>query len=63
MYLSPDTTAILVADRRATLELAATRRRSVLATLRRAVATAAPAPAQLPAPAGRTPAVAVCRAA
>jgi hypothetical protein len=63
MYLSPDTTAILVADRRNAREHDATRRRSLLATFRRTVATAAPVPAQLPAPAGRTPAVAVCRAA
>lgn len=63
MYLFPDTTAILVADRRSTRELAASRRRSLRTTLRRAVADAAPVPARLPAPAGRTPAVAACRAA
>ena len=63
MYLFPDTTAILVADRRSARELAATRHRSLVATFRRAGATAAPGPAQLPAPVGRTPAVAVCRAA
>jgi hypothetical protein len=56
MFLTADTTAILVADRRAARELAAARRRS-LRVERRAVA--AP-PARIPAPA---PAVAMCSAA
>ena len=56
MFLTADTTAILVADRRAARELAAARRRSLRVERR-----AAPAlPARMPAPA---PAVAVCHAA
>ena len=63
MYLNPDTTAILVADRRAARELTASRRRSLATALRRVVKTPAPAPAPLAAPTGRTPVGAVCRAA
>ena len=56
MFLTADSTAILVADRRAARELAAARRRS-LRVERRAVAAT---PARIPAPA---PAVAICHAA
>ncbi len=52
MYLNPDTTAILVADRRSAREAAATRRRSIVAALRRCFGS--PAPTRLPASTVRT---------
>jgi hypothetical protein len=63
MYLNPDTTAILVADRRSARELAASRRRSLATVLRRAATTRTPAAALFAAPIGRTPVEAACRAA
>ena len=63
MYLNPDTTAILVADRRAARELTASRRRSLATALRRVAPTPAPAPAPVAVPTGRTPVGAVCQAA
>lgn len=45
MYLSPDTTAILVADRRQARESAARRRRSLVATFRQAMPRRMPAAA------------------
>ena len=63
MYLNPDTTAILVADRRAARELTARRRRSLATAVRRAAPAPAVAPVPLAASTGRTPVGAVCRAA
>jgi hypothetical protein len=63
MYLTLDTTALLVADRRSARELAASRRRSAFTTLRTAVTRTSSAVAPLPAPIGRTPVGVVCRAA
>jgi hypothetical protein len=63
MYLSPNTTALLVSDRRSARELAASRHRSLSARFRRATSSAPLVARPLPAPAGRTPAAAVCRAA
>ena len=63
MYLTPDTTAILVADRRAARELTASRRRSLATALRRATPAAPVARVPLAASTGRTPVGAVCQAA
>jgi hypothetical protein len=75
MYLRPDTTAILVADRRSALAAAAQRRHDATASrrrslleplahrLRRTTPTAAPDAAQLPASTGRTPVEVPARAA
>ena len=54
MFLTPDTTAILVADRRRAFESAAQRRRNLLSNLRRTITTRPPAPARLPAGTVRT---------
>ena len=63
MYLTLDTTAILVADRRSARELAASQRRSLAQTIRSAATVAASALALRPSTTGRTPVAAVCRAA
>ena len=63
MYLTLDTTAILVADRRSARELAASQRRSLAQAIRSATKVAAPAPALRPTTTGRTPVDAVRRAA
>lgn len=63
MYLTLDTTAILVADRRSARELAASRRRSFATRFRRASGLAPQVPATLPTSTGRTPVAVACQAA
>ena len=62
MYLNPDTTAILVADRRSARELAARRHRSLATAFRRTPARPG-ARVPLAVSTGRTPVGAVCQAA
>lgn len=64
MFLSPDSTAILVSDRRHAREAAATarRRRSLLTTIRHA-RPGTSKPARMPASTGRTPVEVPARAA
>jgi hypothetical protein len=63
MHLTPDTTAILVADRRSARETAARRRRTLVTAIRQAMAACRPAPARLRATDGRTPSEAPAKAA